>query len=978
MADRVIHISIKKLPKRSFRVRLLLLAFLCTSFSCFAQLSEPQPKFRNYTVDDGLPGSETYFVHQDQKGYIWICTDRGVSRFDGYKFENFTMAEGLTDNVVFKIYEDYKGRIWFITYNSMLCYFENGKIHAYKYNHLIKKSLKVVKVAVQKNIYIDRNDKFYISLEYDGFFTIDKNGVYTGFDNNCEVVVKKIDDQMMWIFDCNNYGIGPVGRKISIKYFDGTNTRKIADLMNDYRLSLAKLGNEDLLLNSSALYSLTTGKKILDEHGAIHLSAHDNTLWIGSYQNGVISIPDIRYPEKKSRFLKNLSVTSVLCDSEGGYWFTTLEKGVFYSPSLYIQNYTMLQGLIDDDIVSITGIKNDIYVGFRLQRWQNMHNPAYIDNVPKGPNSTQLGSSRKRFYISTDHSYQLEKGKLINSFDFYWSPDYYLEKDGTLLQGVRNLRRLYDNGKVEMVYSYPDDKGIHRQNLLQTIMSDAHKRLWVGCISGLFYVDGTNMSTKGLKDPLFRARVSDLLSDPNWKNVVATRGEGIYFFDNNKILRQIKKKDGLLSDLVNVMFIDENGGLWVGTNKGLNYITKDSEGHITVEAFTTLHGLVSNEISCIYVYDGLAYVGTKGGLSVINTRLFRRNKSTSNVYVTLLETATHKLDPTIHHVLGFQEAYIKINFRNSNYRTLKNGAFRYRFSKQSPWVTTETPEISLINPLPGEYNLEIRYENEDGIWSAPQLVCSFTIDEAFYNKWYFFTAVALLLALIGWRIFRMRIKQLKRRHQMNNKINQLEQKALQAQMNPHFIFNALNSIQSFLVYEENDKAEKYLLKFAQLIRQTLVNSRDLYITIENEIGILEKYLDLERMRFRNKFSYRIENEIPPTDNPLRVPNMLIQPFVENAVLHGFSTLDSGGKISILFKPVDTNQILCIIEDNGVGRKQTMQQSAKKHVSFGTTITEERLKAFETKHGIHLRIETIDIENADGTTGTRVLINLPLI
>ena len=213
---------------------------------------------------------------------------------------------------------------------------------------------------------------------------------------------------------------------------------------------------------------------------------------------------------------------------------------------------------------------------------------------------------------------------------------------------------------------------------------------------------------------------------------------------------------------------------------------------------------------------------------------------------------------------------------------------------------------------------------------------------------------------------------------INNKINQLEQKALQAQMNPHFIFNALNSIQSFLVYEENAKAEKYLLKFAQLIRQTLNNSREPYISIESEIEILEKYLDLERMRFKNKFKYSIINELKNNDLRLKIPNMLIQPFVENAVIHGFSTLDSGGEITIVLKSADGNQILCIVEDNGVGRKKAMQQSSKKHVSFGTTITEERLKAFETKHGIHLKIETIDIENPDGSTGTRVMINLPVI
>lgn len=956
--------------------KLLISIFLLHNYA-HSQLGDPQPKFHNYSVEDGLPGTETYFVHQDKKGYIWICTDRGVSRFDGYKFENFTMADGLADNVVFKIYEDYKGRLWFVSYNSFLSYYENGKIHTYKYNHLIEKASKVLEVAPQKMIHIDKNDKLYYSISYNGLFTIDKNGHLELKNKGKTINLERYDGQLMWNFYYSVHEKGPY----QVVYYEKGKKQKVIDHAYGHgRWLITKLGGKDLFMGFDRLYDLSTGKQLLEQPGTICIygDQNSNSLWIGSYKQGVIEIDELGHPEKRHQYLENLSVTSVLCDDEGGHWFTTLEKGVFYTPSLHVKNYSMQQGLIDDYVTSIAGIKDDIYLGFLLERWQNLRNSAFKTNKSLGSFQVQLGSSKKRFYISVLATHELNDGKVGRCISPRWTADYFYEPRGSVLFGIRDVSRIYDDGTLLQLYTYNNDQGIHKKNQFQALMSDEKGVIWLGFLTGLAYIENGSVSLKGLDNPLFKQRISDLACHPKWKNIAATRGEGIYFFENNKIFKQLKVKDGLLSDLINCIYLDEAGGIWAGTNNGVNYITKDKTGKINIQNFTSLHGLASNEVSCIYIYNKKVYVGTKAGLSVIDLNKFRRNKHICEIFVTQLETSTEKKNPLVHNTLSYRESYIKIGFRNSNYRTLKDGVFEYRFNSQSEWISTKTPEISLINPLPGEYNLEIRYRNEDGVWSKPKVVCSFTIDDAFYNKWYFFTALVLLTVIAGWLIFRLRIRQLKQRHRLHNKINQLEQKALQAQMNPHFIFNALNSIQSFLVYEENEKAEKYLLKFAQLIRQTLINSREPYITIESEIEVLEKYLDLERMRFKNKFKYKIEVELSASEMSLKIPNMLIQPFVENAVIHGFSTLDSGGVIDILLKRLDTNQIICIIEDNGIGRKRAMQQSSKKHVSFGTTITEERLKAFETKHGIHLKIETIDIENMDGSNGTRVIINLPVI
>ncbi len=196
-------------------------------------------------------------------------------------------------------------------------------------------------------------------------------------------------------------------------------------------------------------------------------------------------------------------------------------------------------------------------------------------------------------------------------------------------------------------------------------------------------------------------------------------------------------------------------------------------------------------------------------------------------------------------------------------------------------------------------------------------------------------------------------------------------------MNPHFIFNSLNSIQSFLVYEENEKAERYLLKFSSLIRQTLANSRERYIRIEQEIKILKDYLELEQMRFQNRFAFQIQSHLSPSELQSLIPPMLIQPYVENAILHGVSMMDSGGMIKIIFEVSESNNLIISVDDNGMGRKAAEARKKTGHRSFGTTITQERLRFLNNDLGNHFNIDVIDKMKDGKPDGTRIVIQLPI-
>ena len=941
----------------------------------FSQLTEPQPKFNSYTVEDGLPSSETYFIHQDKKGFIWICTDRGVVQFDGYKFKLFTKAQGLTDNVVFKIYEDFKGRIWFLTYNSKLCYFENNRIVKYKYNYLIEKN-GLGFISVNKNLFVDSNETIYFSELFNGLTIIDKGGRLLHEHPKQGMTISKRSNQIFWTFKLS-LDVIKKGDAIRVFNDDGKRLIEMSSIMANSRISVSSAKAGDFILLEGKLFNLRNNQLVANIEDAISINIIDSSLWIGRLKGGVYHFPNINNLSTYSNYLKKYSVTSIMKDKEGGFWFSTLEKGIFYSPSMAIKNYSLNEGLIDEDLISIAGIKNNIYIGYLTGKWQNIYYPAYSNYLKTTNFRTVLGNSKDEIYISTKNTQKLISGKLSKKILNVWSADFFYQAPNMYF-GNQGIYKVNFNGEITELYHHSFDITKDKKNQIQAIMVDPSQTVWVGTLKGLYFLDGKHLSKKGLINSLFKERVSDLVYHPFFKNIVATRGEGIYFFHKGKIFRRFTNKDGLLSNIINVLYLDQENGLWVGTSKGLNYILLDDKGQIKIESFTTFHGLCSNEITSVYRYKQLVYVATKNGLAVIDLLNFKRNHSANKLSVTHFETTNMNFNPLKFNILSSGESVVKLSFRNDNYRTLQVGLYQYRLNKNSKWITTSIPDITLINPLPGIYDLEVKYQNEDGIWSKSQHILYFAIDQIFYKKPIFLLISFLFLSLIVYLIFRFRIKQIKKKHFLNSKINHLEQKALQAQMNPHFIFNALNSIQSFLVYEENIKAEKYLLTFSQLIRQTLSNSREPNISIQNEIEILEKYLELEKMRFRDKFAFEIHLNLRNHELSKKIPNMLIQPFVENAVIHGFSTLESGGKIDVFIESVDENQIRCIVEDNGIGRRKALQQSNKDHISFATTITEERLKAFEKKHRIQFKIETIDIFKNDGTTGTKVIINLPLI
>ncbi|MCU0370149.1 MAG: tetratricopeptide repeat protein [Bacteroidales bacterium] len=248
--------------------------------------------------------------------------------------------------------------------------------------------------------------------------------------------------------------------------------------------------------------------------------------------------------------------------------------------------------------------------------------------------------------------------------------------------------------------------------------------------------------------------------------------------------------------------------------------------------------------------------------------------------------------------------------------------------------------------------------------------------------WVLAGGFALIAAVTILLINRFRYKSRQRIEAMNHKISELNQTNLRQQMNPHFIFNTLNSIQYYVFQNDKISSNNYMTKFASLIRKTLENSRHTEIPIKEELDALHLYLELEELRFKKKFDWTISVDDEIDTLAFKIPTMLIQPYVENAITHGLMNKENGMGFLHVVLQLHNDQILCIIEDNGIGRAKAMeirQQKNNHHQSMGTSITESRLKLVNELYGKSMKVEYTDLMSETGEpAGTKVEINIPII
>ncbi len=985
----------------------------------------PQPYFRNYTTEHGLPSSEVYHGIQDSKGFIWFCTDNGISRFDGYEFQNFDINDGLPENVIFYIQEDAKGRIWMNTMSGKLCFLENDSVFLYKFNHLIEEEKERSKGVIFNvaQFYI-QDETVYLKLENWGILKIDSIGntkLFRGSNYNASVIFE-VGDEVFWngtdYPDSIQQKIIQALRKKSVYFlsFEIYENEKRTTLSFEYNKKPGwdgwanKLNDGSLLVNRLGYTYIIKGKNKLNEwinsgfksENKAFLQTIEGLIYQGFInQEGIHVYKNIEDYHRNPfmTLLKGYSVSSIFQDRSKGFWVTTIDKGVFYCKDLKQKIYSSNIGITEDRIISIE-TKDDSTLFLAL--WDgNILEFNFLKNhfkaLPKFNSSLFFGdlfydSERDRLWAGKYNLFFLQNNSWVRVFEnAIDSRQQYLDFPiANVISQSKKNRFVWTAGskgfgKVDLVLKKPvfSSRRIGYENRSLTILESKSDRIWIGTTDGLLELrEDTIIQQRG--HPAFEYRVEALGELSDSTIVIGIKGKGIYFWNTYKKepFLNVNKEDGLTSNLIENIHVDDKDQIWVGTPLGLNKIiisTKSKEGspEVTIYNYTTNHGLPSNEINQVHTYKNHIWVGTsKGLLELIEPPV---SKVSLKPIIQSISLKGEKVAPDTFVTIPYRNNSLTIKYVTLNYGQGGNNIlYRFQISpgQNNEWSYTNNRSVNFSSLNAGEYLFQVQSQNEDGFWSQ-SATFPFRILAPFWQRWWFFLLLIILISGLFLVIYNFRIGQIKQEALVQKRMSELERSALRTQMNPHFIFNALNSIQNYINQGDKLTANRYLSRFARLIRTALNHSRVTKILLEDEINTLSNYLELEQMRFSSEFDYdiTISDDLEPFN--IELPSMLIQPFVENSIVHGLSAKEGKGKISIHFAKAN-NKLLVTIIDNGIGLNESLKlKKSSLHKSVGMTITKQRLELINGKAKSPY-LEVKELKNKKGkVTGTSVKLEINL-
>lgn len=955
------------------------------------------PQFRHYTVNDGLANSMVYYVLQDSKGFIWFCTESGVNRFDGRNFELFTIKDGLADNENFRCMEDSKGRIWFASYNGKLSYFNGSKF----INEKADKSLKY-KTETNKHIrdLIEDDDgniwfsKFldYLNYKYDGKKISEVKGQVDEsipnkvlFNYNHTINCFKFNRKELYREDLTNHTAQLLKSYKQKQYIPNECMQATAE---DFLYFCSSEGLHHYTHDSIFTDFTREELGMKDSELMLAFKLIHNDLWLATCNKGLIFIPDFKtkgFTGKFSQFLNSITLSSILCDDEGGIWITTLSEGVYYIPASnnFISNvpgesFTSLEHSIKGDLFATGTYYGNftIYSNNKPILQFNNFNPLIRIKGLKWLSDTEV-------LIGTDYTpfifdlVKKEKKVLLEDYNGQIGfSDMEEGPPGLWLEGRAGIFLLTREKKLEELYR----QDLSSTEKLLSITEGGTAGCWFSSITDLYWLElKTKKETRICGQEIFNSNLKDIkyINGYLW---VATDGNGLFIFKDRKLLKHIYSQNSkITSDVCQKLEFDGKQDLWVATNKGVTVFNAYTMDYVM--SFTSDDVLINNDIRDIDLHNKKAYVATPAGISIIDVAKFISVTKPPKLYIRSLEAAGRIYDNQFLPMFNYYNGVIKLSYSAITFQSNSSLVYRYKIKKESnDWNETKSQQLEFYNLSPGSYTVLICAKKYNSSWSAP-ISFSFTVLPLWYQSvWFLATSVVLVLLLILFIAFRI-IQTSKQKNEITRRMLESELKVIRLHMNPHFIFNTLNSLQFFIFKNKFIEVNTYIAKFSQLIRWIMSYSDKQEITLKEELDFLKTYIELEQLRFEKAFTLTLEVDEDLNLEGTRIPPLIVQPFVENAIKYGLSGKEEKGSLFLSFRKKD-NYIFVIVEDNGVGRdhvKKEQQQSQREIESTGIKYTEERLKLLIKDLKVNMPLKIIDLFDAAGkATGTRIELIVPIL
>ena len=1013
-----------------------------------------QYDFRRYFVTEGLPQSQVFAAMQDSRGYMWFGTQGGgVCRFDGLDFQIFTDDDGLPSNYVNAVFQDSQHRIWVGTNEGLGWY--NGATWQ-----------TAAGFTAQVFALNQTPDGQLLIGHGSGVAIYDSGGLRNypleGFEKRPAVYSFFPSASGLWVG--TNQGVwrsGKLVRRLTTAGGLPANVVRAIARASDGNLWLATPAGI-VVVDENQLNVLATHQNPLLENALCLQADSEGKMWVGTANNGILiwSPADSTWTQidEKQKFPHN-NIRAFVRDNTGNMWAATSGGGVVRLTAQNFKHYDRSDGLVGDRVYAVMEDRSGrIWMSVSQNGLQMLDSSGVIH--PFGRDSGYLNLKCKtiaedefgRIWVGTE-------GKGIAVFDSSGMHKC-TKAQGLPGERVQKIVRapsggmwvaMADGGIAKVFLADSNSFSVKiiggKKDLvgqqITAMVADSSGLLWYGTQTGKvgWWSQQLQLAKMyGQEKGLPSVPVRCIALDGRGNAWVGTKGEGIYFLQHkdsdNPRFSALQTSRPLSSNNIYLLQFDRAGNLWAGSENGVDKISFDATGTVakSVEHFGKNEGFLGIETcqdAAICDHAGNLWFGTMNGLTKYapSNRKFASSvpilhfEKTALLYKPLSETKYAKWAaenggisdglelPWDENHLGFEFRAIDLN---------RPDAVQYRWKldglPNAAWLPlSQQTSVNLAGLPPGQYTFWVQATSDGETFSEP-LKASFSIQTPFWQKLWFQLAVGIALFGAIFLFAKNRIRHIRKTEQakrekleMQNHLLQLEQKALQLQMNPHFIFNALNSIQSLVSTGDAAAARQELSAFAKLMRSILNNSRKQTISLQEEADTLEQYLRIEQFCQQNKFEFSIQLPENVDAAEVELPPMLLQPFVENAVVHGVSHLQYAGKIEVEFRfnptpdpspegrggvtyrdgtsrtplPVGEGSgvglLECHIRDNGVGREKAAllrQERRPGHTSVATEVTRERLEALKNGHD-YASLEYLDITESEGKIiGTQVVVRLP--
>lgn len=981
---------------------------------------------RNFSMSDGLPSNIVHDIFEDSRGLVWLATDAGLFEFVGEEIKFRKELSRLQGESVNSICEDGKGNLWFSTRGVGLCKFDGRKLSIIQLDSIAEENdiTCLLRIPASENLIIGSSEGIFVYQEHDS--KMNQVG------NSFKKPVLKIR-QCQNVFFANSFT-----QKGNFKYeIEADKPCEYSDVGN---LPIVQLGLQDnistlkAVLNSSKPFTLQTnsGKKLVCDvteveeserlgfyllryfekdvekqkvirltrdllsdlseemsldnyiiHSIFLRKGHDE-LWLGTHNYGLFQLRNTKFAYLNSEFLgfENSLLQDAVCDKQGNVIVASTNE------IRLLKESKIKHSIIASDFCRFCNGEYKCIKEFLIYKLGvDKDNLVWI-------------STNKGFFTFNTNSFQLKYIGITPANNFVFTDD------DELLCFWQNQLKFYTKHGLNLqkpIFSFPKSLSI---GISKMIVADS--TIWISTRQkGILRFENNKFRVFNRKNSNIHNVINDILVLPD-SFIIAGGNNGLIYKIENKpngiaVIDSISSLDGLVGTSICGIQYLLDGSLWCGTNMGAHrfeYNSWRTDTDLRFKFWNSNDGYYDQTGATSIIDENQnIWVKTKSRLLKIETDLGKRKIIDSKISLksirinhedwvsdsTHLDIWTNAPIEPIHFKYG--ENDLTFTFGIDFCQNSSNVRFRYFLDgfddKWSKW--SKSPEATYSHLPSGDYVLKVEGKHLSEEVIIPYLF-HITVKTPWWKRWWFILFSSLFL--VGNIYFAMWLyayfirKREKARTKQFNRVIGLKMKSLQNQLDPHFIFNALNSIQSYILEEQKENALGYLSDFSNVLRKKIDNANKDLISLSDEIAYLQLYLKLEKMRFSDKFSYQIKVNSSINPYKYKLPPMLIQPFLENAIKYGLAGSEKKGILDVSFVLEQDGYLRCVIIDNGVGRKKArglLEDSNIKLHHKTLSITKDRIKLLNKvqNNGRVYGYSIEDLVNGDGfPNGTKVDIGFP--